>query len=368
MHTRSFFWWNTGQRNPFYCCPGWLDCRWVKGNLTGNSPVTHWHHIQKERSSHYGNAASGCKHSHAACSRSNHHHLLSLPELSRWLGFRLHAGHNSLSHHLFKQAQNWSIWTRPLWGWQSDNRTGSLTAGLAVWQQNTCSRHIHYAATSGLSHEPWPLHQVQNWSIRTQPLWGWQSDNRTGSLTTGLAVWQQDICSRHIHYTTTSSLSPEPRPLWAFIKFRTGRSELSHCGAGSLTTGLAVWQQDICSRHIHYTTTSSLSSEPQPLGDFISSEFWSIRTQPLWRLAVRQQDWQSDNRSGSLTIGLAVWQQNVCTKHIHYTTTSSLSSGHGDSLCQRKLDLSAGLMNLCGFDESTPVYLLPYVSLWVWWD
>ena len=336
MHTGSFFWSNTGQRNPFYCCPGWLDCRWVKGNLTGNSPVTHWHHIQKERSSHYGNAASGCKHSHAACSRSNHHHLLSLPELSRWLGFRLHAGHNSLSHHLFKQ--NWSIWTRPLWGWQSDNRTGSLTARLAVWQQNTCSRHIHYAATSGLSHEPWPLYQVQNWSIRTQPLWGWQSDNRTGSLTAG-----------HLQQAHPLHNNLQPQS----------------------------W------------TTASLS--------LYQVQNWSIRTQPLW-------GWQSDNRTGSQTIGAAVWQQNVCSSQIHYTTTSSLSSGQwrltarvlggslGDLQCKgafvwrssifiigvvtkkkkegkfsSTVDLSAGLMSLWGFDESTPVYSLPYEPLWVWW-
>ena len=196
MHTCSFFWWNTGQRNPFYCYPVWLDCKWVKGNLTRNSPVTHWHHIQKERSSHYGNAASGCKHIHAACNRSNPYHLLSQPELSRWLGFRLHAGHNSLSHHLFKQAQNWSIRTWPLWGWQSDSRTGSLT-----------TEHLQQAH---------PLHS----NLRS--------------------VKSHSLCT----------------------KFRTGQSELSHCGAGSLTAGLAVWQQNTCSRHIHYTATSGLSPEP----------------------------------------------------------------------------------------------------------
>ena len=297
MHTCSFFWWNTGQRNPFCCRPGWLDCRWVKGNLTGNSPVTHWHHIQKEHSSRQGNAAGGCKHIHAACNRSNPYHLLSQPERSRWLVFRLHAGHNSLSHHplnRFRTGQSelghcgagglttgLAFWQQD---WQSDNRTdsqswamaplnkfrtgqselghcgaGSLTTGLAVWQQNIRSRHIHCTATSSLS---WAMASLSSSELVHQ-----------NSATVGLAVWQQDQQSdNRTSEAGTSTAQQHPASVLShglFTEFRTGQSKLSHWGAGSLTTGPAVWQQDRQSDS--RTSAAGTSTTQQPPASVLAS-------------------------------------------------------------------------------------------------
>ena len=335
MHTRSFFWWNTGQRNPFYCCPGWLDCRWVKGNLTGNSPVTHWHYIQKERSSHYGNAASGCKHSHAACSMSNHHHLLSLPELSRWLGFRLHAGHNSLSHHLFKQAQNWSVWTRPLWGWQSDNRTGSLT-----------TEHLQQAH---------PLHsnlRSQSWAMTSAPSSELVNPN---SATVGLAVWQQDWQSDSRTSAAGTSTTQPPASVLSHSLFEPlSSSEL--VDQNSATVGLAVRQQDWQSDNRSGSLTAECLQQAHPLHNNLQPQFWPVEThsQKFWGGSL-----------GDLQCkGAFIWRSSI---FIIGVVTKKKKEGKFSSTVPVKLDLSAGLMSLWGFDESTPVYSLPYEPLWVWW-